>query len=165
MCLCPIQDKFFCKVQQILLNKQEDFCGNKMVLVRTMREFNRNVRAGFFGCGRNLSLTGRRKTVEEQVWCDFLSFRFSVKTNSRGWRQMSRFSCPNFWLTSSPASGTETCTGRLRSSRHWKPSKSNRNEIFFLCFNIHFWSECCQIQAEGFQLACLWLFICVLYLI
>uniref|UniRef100_A0A671UWI6 Interleukin 4/13A n=1 Tax=Sparus aurata TaxID=8175 RepID=A0A671UWI6_SPAAU len=36
-------DKFFCKVQQILLNKQEDFCGNKMVLVRTMREFNRNV--------------------------------------------------------------------------------------------------------------------------
>nr|AXL14381.1 Interleukin 4/13 a [Sparus aurata] len=39
-------DKFFCKVQQILLNKQEDFCGNKMVLVRTVKEFNRNVRAG-----------------------------------------------------------------------------------------------------------------------
>ncbi|KAM8742779.1 uncharacterized protein AB9X84_019731 [Acanthopagrus schlegelii] len=35
-------DKFFCKVQQILLNKQEDFCGNKKELVRTMQVYNGN---------------------------------------------------------------------------------------------------------------------------
>lgn len=167
LCLRPMQDKFFCKVQQILLNKQEDFCGNKKELVRTMQVYNGNVRAAFFW----------------QMW----QKSFLVLDAERRWRRADVISCLSVWKQTPGGdvrrrgSAVQTFGSRqslcpaqklVRAVEEAAATENHRNStgmwFFFCCFfrfNIKyvvFWSKCCQIQAERFLLA--WLFIFVLYL-